>query len=238
MAGDPVAAALALCAERLGSEHAAAVLARLGGPMGDMVRSVRVGDTQWRAETIAAARAAAPAWLRFVHPSWIEAALAELPARARTALASGASDPIDLWLARFACASLPPLAPAARDVAGWLRSIALDQVAFAVGPEAAAAQPALAPAAARIARPPRHGALGSQRAAIVRCRGVRLDDESALHLVAARALAPHLADAPLARWQLTRRLPRVQGLAVDRELVAAATTPLDQVPSWTALAAD
>jgi hypothetical protein len=236
MTADPVAAVLALCAERLGTEYAAGVLARIGGSLGEAAREIRPGDQRARAETIAAARAVVPPWLRLVHPTWIEAALVELPARARTALATGATDPLDVWLVRTSCAALPPLATGERDVASWLHELALDQVAFALG-SAAASQPALASAATRIARPPRHGALGSQRATLVRCRGVRLDDESALQRLAARALAPHLADAPLARWQLTRRLPRAQGLLVESELAVAASTPLDLVPTWAALVA-
>lgn len=251
-----VGAALAAAAEPLG-DHATAVLARLGGALGDATRAAHAdlvaldeaARKRRRAETAALARAAVPPGFRFIHASWIESALAGSPARARTAIAGESAQPIDIWLARSATASLPamPVIPRtdleqriAREpaqVAAWLVSIALDQLAFALGP-AVAAQPALATAATRIAQPPRSNALGPQRAALARCRDVALDDHSALLALAGRALAPHLAQLPLARLQLTRRLPQALGLVVERELLAAAAVGVDQVPSWAALLAD
>ncbi len=143
MIGEALAAA---CADR-------AVLARIGGPLGEAARAAldRLERTErteraerpeqakradqanrssarraLRAEWAAAARAPVPPGLRGVHPSWIEAALAVLPARARADLArgaveaggggSGAADPYDVsddriacWLVRWACAGLPPM---------------------------------------------------------------------------------------------------------------------------------
>jgi hypothetical protein len=178
-----------------------------------------------------------PAGLRRVDASWLEASLAALPDRARTALATASTDPIDVWLARWATASLPPLsARDPRDAAAllsWLAGVGADQMAFALG-SAAATVPALAPAVARIGTPPRLGQLGPKRAAIARCHDVSLDDELALVRIACRALAPHLATDPLASLELTRRLPRSIGLAVARELAIHANTALDQCPTLAA----
>lgn len=102
-----IAEALAIASQRLG-EHAAGVLGRLGGPLGHATRSVRDEGKTWRTQARAAARAPVPVGLRAVHPTWIEEALAALPARARTALARPI-DPIDVWLARWVTAAIPPM---------------------------------------------------------------------------------------------------------------------------------
>lgn len=236
---------LAVATDRLG-DHAAGVLSRLGGTLGHAARTAHAGlaklavatRTRRRAEVVARARAPVPSGLRLVDPSWLEAALATLPARARTAVATPTSDPTDVWLARWATASLPALdASDGRDAAALLAHLAgigADQMAFALG-EAAKAVPALAAAALRITKPPRAGQLGPQRAAIARCRDVSLDDDLALVRVACRALAPHLAADPLASLQLTRRLPRSIGLVIERELALHAATALDRCPAWAAL---
>ena len=88
-------------------------------------------------------------------------------------------------------------------------------------------------AAARIAVPPRAGALGPVRAAIERCRVVL--DGSALLRIGARAIAPYVE--PLARLQLVHRLPRPLGLVVGDELAAAARIAVADAPRWDALAA-
>ncbi|HEX7843877.1 MAG TPA: hypothetical protein VF469_40660, partial [Kofleriaceae bacterium] len=64
------------------------VLARLGGPLGAAARAegTVLPDRATRIRRMAIARAAVPEGMRGVHPSWIEAALAELPPRARTAV--------------------------------------------------------------------------------------------------------------------------------------------------------
>ncbi len=133
MIGEALAAA---CGDR-------AVLARLGGPLGEAARAAhdRLARTAGpdarralRAGWAAAARAPVPPGIRGVHPSWIEAALAELPARARADLArgglgagagdgagetrtgageTGEADRVAVWLTRWACAGLPPLPAAA-----------------------------------------------------------------------------------------------------------------------------
>lgn len=236
---------LAVAAERLG-DHAEPVLSRIGGALGDAARTARAElatldartRTRRRAEVLASSRAPLPAGLRRVDASWIEAELAALPDRARTAVATASTDPIDVWLARWTTASLPPLTAAdPRDAAtllAWLAGIGADQMAFALG-EAAAAVPALAAAVSRIGQPPRMGQLGPQRAAIARCRDVSLDDELALVRVGCRALAPLLAADPLARLQLIRRLPRALGLVALRELALHASAPLDQGPRRAAL---
>jgi hypothetical protein len=117
-----------------------------------------------------------PPGLRGVHPSWIEAALAELPARARSDLArggvgaedgphAGSFDRVAVWLVRWACAGLPPM-PAADltgppasmdeavrlrgdDLAAWLAEVGADQLALAFGAAGPTGGQALA-AAARI----------------------------------------------------------------------------------------
>lgn len=262
MIGEALAAA---CGDR-------AVLARIGGPIGLAAREAldRLAREPrpevrraLRAAWVAAAGAPVPPGLRGVHPSWIEAALAGLPARARADLARGGAggDPVAVWLARWACAGLPPM-PAAdapgpprsldeavrlrgEDLAIWLAEVGADQLALALGAAggdalAAAARVVDGPsgerlrrAAARIGGPPRAGALGPVRAAIARCR-VALDDRALLE-IGARAIAPHV-DA-LARRRLAVRLPRPAGLAVAGALAAFAGAPIEQVPAWRALAA-
>jgi hypothetical protein len=222
---------IAIAAERLGPD-ATAVLSRLGS----------ITTPTCTAET---ARAPIPASLRAVHPTWIEHALSELPARARTALSSPSTDPVDVWLARWATHELPPnmtndRLPAiaamndAAVVVAWLGRIGADQMAFALG-DAAESIPALAAAVARIGKPPRLGELGPKRAAIARCRDVSLDEDLSFVLVGCRALAPHLAANQLAELQLILRLPRPIGIVVSRELSLHAATSFDQCPSWAAI---
>lgn len=246
-----VAGALAIAAERLGRD-ASAVLSRLAGPLGhearDALASITALDPAARkrrcAELATLARAPLPAGLRAVHPSWLEAALADMPARARTAVAAPGTDPVDVWLARWATAALPPMPlepgsarrwPPGEPLA-WLSAIGADQLAFALG-EPAKAMPALVAACERIERTPRKDRLGPQRAAIARCLDVALDDDLALLRVAARALAPHLASDPVARLQLIRSVPRPIGLVLARELATHAAAPVDQGPAWAALVA-
>ena len=248
---------LARLAGPLGEAARAAHAALGGGPVGER-RAVRAA---WAARV----RAPLPPGLRGADPSWIEAGLIDAfatsttgtaPGRAaaRDAVARGATDPTSVWLARRALAAVPPLpaitpalvaprslAEAVRLAPGalraWLEAIGLDQLAFALGPHAAAAQPVvgarLAVAAARIAQAPRHAALGPRRAAIARAR-IALDD-TALIRIGARALAPH-ADG-LARRQLAVRLPHALGRSVLAELREHAATPLADAPGWPALAA-
>lgn len=246
---------LAIVAERLGSDRTA-VLSRLAG-----IRVEPAPAQQRRAEILAAARAPIPGSLRAIQPTWIEHALAELGdgpgpsadtasvtrGRARRVLASPTTDPIDIWLARWATHALPPTLSDARlpaiagdqdaaAVVDWLGRIGADQMAFALDDQARAV-PALAAAVERIAKPPRAGQLGPRRAAIARCRDAPLDDDLSFVLVGCRALAPHLAADQLARLQLILRLPRPVGIVVARELSLHAATSFDQCPSWAALAA-
>ncbi len=231
------------------------VLARIGGPIGDAARiaydRLDAMEPEVRRDKrrtwSAASRAAIPPGLRGIDPTWIEAALAEVPPRARDALAAGATTETETWLARWACSALPPmgvidpkltwprdLADVARLAApalhAWLEEIGADQLAFALGAHAANAATVfgerLLVAAARIGKPPREGALGQRRAAIERAR---VDpDLLALLKIGARAFAPHTD--PLLRRQLVHRLPRPVGLAVARELRVYARTPVDQAP--------
>ncbi|MGN6104290.1 MAG: hypothetical protein ACTHU0_04235 [Kofleriaceae bacterium] len=241
-----------------------AVLARIGGPLGEAARAAAGQLAQLphgeqrarRARWAAAARAPVPAGIRGVHPSWIEDSLAGLPARARDDVArGGGGDRAAVWLARWACAALPPLTAvddhaaatsiegvawwSGARIAAWLASVGADQLALAMaaaGPAALAAAvravgAPLDAAASRISAPPRAGALGPARAAIARCR-VALDDR-ALVRIGARAIAPHVH--ALARRQLAVRLARPLGLVVLDELAAHARDPVDQAPSWAAL---
>jgi hypothetical protein len=202
---------------------------RLGGPLGEDSRAAaREGSTAaQRASWIAAAQAPIPPGLRGVHPSWIEAALAGLPERARAAFAGGAAGALEVWLVRWACAELPPL-PALREIgdprsigdvvamaqlAVWLDAVGRAQLAYA----------------ASLAHPgaPRRDELGPARVVIARCRG---GDATT---IAARALAPH-CDAIAAR-QLAVRLPREIGIAIECELLAHARDPVAHAPAWHAL---
>jgi hypothetical protein len=245
-----------------------AVLARLGGPIGEAARAAAndLGTSspderrRLRARLLASATAPLPAGIRGAHPSWIEAGLVGLPARARQAIASGTITEVDVWLARWACAEIPPL-PAisvrpvgsvadairlpADQLRAWLSEVGADQLALALraaGPDAVAIAAArtdasiaarLKRAAARIDEPPRGEALGPVRAAIARCR-LELDG-NVLVRVGARAIAPYV-DAVAAR-QLAVRLPHPLGLVVRGELVAHANTPVDRCPTWRALVA-
>ena len=92
------------------------VLAHIAGPIGDAARAAlaalppdRKGAKAQRAAWAARARTPIPTGLRGVHPTWIEAGLVGLPARARSDVATGGRDPIGVWLARWACAQIPPL---------------------------------------------------------------------------------------------------------------------------------
>jgi len=235
-----------------------AVLARLGGPIGTAARAANPAraDRATRARWAASARTPVPAGIRGVHASWIEAALAGLPERARAAVAAGGGDAVDTWLARRATAAIPPMPAiaavrvtsvdsATRVDAGtledWLADAGADQLALALSAGGAGAVAAAAArvgerlriAAGRIAIPPRAGALGRVRAAIERCR-VELDG-AALVRIGARTIAPYI-DA-LARLQIMHRLPRPLGLRVGDELAAGARGALGDAPRWSALVA-
>ena len=236
--------ALAIAARVLGDD-APAVLGRITGSIGVDARTAwasGVGSAAWAAS----ARAPTPPGLRGVDPTWIEAALAQLPERARAAVAAGGGNELDVWLARSACAELPPLPPtvstrwprgvaevialSGSELRTWIERVGADQLAAVMasaGHQTAVTQ--------RITTPPRAGALGPVRASIARCRGVAVD-ELGLARIGARAIAPYF-DALTAR-QLMVRLPRPVGLVVGAELAAAAHVPIDQCPTWTALAAD
>ena len=244
------------------------VLARIGGPIGEAARdaaaelaemSVSTART-WRVRLIAALRSPIPPGIRGVHPSWIEAGLEGRPERARTALSAASTELVDVWLARWACAELPPLPPidpavttarspaelarlSSAKLVGWLANAGADQLAFALRSKPDALQAIarslgtegdrIVAAVRRIGTPPRAGALGSTRDAIARCRGDASPD--LLILIGARAIAPHTD--PLSRRQLAVRLPRPRGLAVLAELVRHAADPIERAPSWDALGA-
>ena len=216
------------------------VLARLGGSLGD---APALPSKQARAMAMAAVRA--PASLRGIHASWIEAALECLPPRARVELAAGGMrDRTAVWLARWASASLAPLPPTdvakprtirdatrmtADALVAWLAAIGADQLAFAAGNDLGGR---LAAAMARIAKPPRAGRLGDRRAAIARCEAER-DDEMFV-VIGARTIAPY-TDA-IVRRQIALRFPRTRGERLLLQLAKWAETA--GTASWDALVAD
>lgn len=225
------------------------VLARLGGPLGEEARTSALPSKQARAMAMAVARSPSPANLRTIHGTWIEAALAELPPRARVELAAGGMrDRVAVWLARWASASLAPM-PATEEIsrprsmrdvtrtntdalARWLSEIGADQLAFALGTPDNDLGGRLAAVMARIAKPPRAGQLGDRRAAIARCE-VERDDDMFL-LIGARTLAPY-TDA-IVRRQIAQRFPRTRGERVLLQLAKWAETA--GTASWGAIVAD
>jgi len=247
----------ALAAAAVGlRDRAPEVLARLGGPLGEEARAA------WAAGTRRVTRGVLPEGLAGAHESWLDAGLAALPARARAAIAAArdgqaGAAPIDVWLARRACAGIPPLPPivnarrrpasladalalSAAQLREWLVGIGIDQLVFAVGPGAALddlvrRSPRAAASARRIHVAPRAGELGPRRAAIARSSGA-LDDTLPLR-IGARAIAPHVACVPLARAQLRCRLPVTWGTLIDHELRAHAGDALAHAPTWAALSA-
>ena len=247
--------AIAAVVGKLGAD-AEGVLARIGGELGEHARAATAmlakleARTQQaeRARWMAVSRIAVPEGLRLIHPTWIEAALAELPATARAAVAKLGSSPREVWLARTAMAGfvamplrrveavnlpaeLPALAPAV--LQAWLERAGADQLARAAQlaggstMQLAERDPALRDARARIARPPRLGQFGSDRAVVDRCTQIPQDELRLLRL-GARAVAAHLS--PLARQQLVQRLPRALGLAVRVELNRPANSMLVWIP--------
>ena len=242
--------AVATAAHRLGSVRDA-VLARLGGPLGEAARAAAAAlarvapDAQklQRARWMAASRLVWPENFRAIHPTWIEAVLGELPARARTAVANGSGDPIEIWLARRALAGFVAM-PAARDairtpvdvpavpadpLRAWLEQIGADQLASALarigGEDVIAADPRLAAARARGT-----AGLGPPRAVVHRCSGL-VDEDTRLVRAGIRTVAPHL-DAR-GRRQVLQRLPRALALELRGDLHAFAADP--QPASWAAL---
>ena len=219
-----------------------AVLARIGGVLGDAARAGLAQDQPQRAAAIAAARAPIPPGLRGVDPSWIEEALAELPDRARVALAEGPLSELDVWLVRRACARLVPLPPIEVTLAqpavpadvlrmsvpalrGWLAEVGRDQLAFALGEHAAALGASLVPVIARITRAPRHGELGPRRAAVARAQGEPF-------VIGVRTVAPHLE--PLLARGLVLRFPHPEGERLAAELSAHRGS---QTAAWAAVIA-
>jgi len=178
------------------------VLARLGlVPEG--------ASKQARAEALAIARAPVPVGLRAIHGSWIEDALADLPERARAAVAAGGGGPVDVWLARWATARLPSMIvepELAARVAGHRAFALVDRIPTAPLP-----------------------ALVEWLAGLGRLAGDELDRVRQ----GARVLAPRLS--PLAALQLAVRLPRPVGLVVHRELAAHRGDA--DAPPWSALLA-
>ncbi len=239
---------------KLGAD-AAGVLARIGGDLGDEARAAFAALTKLdagaqkaqRARWMAIARIAVPEGFRMIHPTWIEAALAELPATARDAVANLGTSPRDVWLARSAMAGfvampqaranvnvpsdLPALAPEA--LRAWLERAGADQLARAAQLaggemlELAERDPVLQAALARISVPPRVHQLGRDRAVVERCTHVP-HDETRLLRIGARAVGGHLS--PLVRQQLIQRLPRALGLAVRDELNRATNSMIVWIP--------
>jgi hypothetical protein len=164
--------------------------------------------TQDRARALAIARAPVPPGLRAVHPTWIEHGLEGLPARARAAIASFASDsstPTDVWLARWATAHLPSMIvepELAARVAKHRAWMLVDGIPTA-------------PLSALLQWVVEVGQLGVASDELERVRA------------GARVLAPRLS--PLAGHQFAVRLPRPIGVIVQRELAAFRHAEL---PRW------
>jgi len=250
-----VGEAIACAARRLGAD-ADAVLARIGGRLGVEARAAAAtlaklapsDERARRVQWLATARLPLPPGFRSIHATWIEAALADLPTRARTAVANG-GDATDIWLARHALAgfvAMPPTTPIARNAAElpalapdllrtWLERAGADQLACAAqvagGDALELARSSLGEALDRIARAPRVGQLGSSRAILQRCAGIA-NDELRLARLGARVAAPHLDD--VVRRQIIQRLPRALGLAIRADLDGFAGDP--HPVSWSALA--
>lgn len=239
--------ATATAAMRLGGD-CDAVLARIRGPLGDAARAAKAelarldpsAQKTQRARWMATSRLVWPANFRAVHPTWIEAALGELPPRARAAVANGTGAPVDIWLARRALAgfvAMPAMRETIRIAADipavpldalrtWLETIGADQLAHALGVIGAhdviAADPKLR--AARAISP------GPSRAIVQRCSGLA-DEDTRLIRAGIRTAAPHL-DA-LGRRQVLQRLPRALALDLRGDLRVFAADP--QPTSWAAL---
>jgi len=278
-AGAGVGAGAAVLGEALAAACAdRAVLARLGGRLGEAARAAldrleradRVGRPEvrraLRAQWAAVARAPVPVGLRGVHPTWIEAALADLPARARNDLArggvgeGGAFDPVAVWLVRWACAGLPPMPAAdlagpptsiddavrlrADDLAAWLAEVGADQLALAAGAAGPAATAALAGATRivgeRLPRAVARIGLPPRAGALGPVRAAiarcRVSLDDHALPVIGARSIAPYADL-LARRQLAARLPRPLGLAVADALAAFAAAPSAQAPTWQALVA-
>jgi hypothetical protein len=223
-----------------------------------------------RASWLAAARAPIPAGLRGIDASWIEAAIARvshiergddprddqrddqtrrldvLALRAHRVLFDGPATDSEVWLARWLCASFPPMLAIDQDIArprsvvealamsstnlrAWLEDVGADTIAFAVGKSATAISSKLGTAAVRIGQAPRVGEMGERRSAIERAR-IAID-EGALLRVGARTIAARLGH--LERWQLAHRLPRETGVLGELEAFAGSAGG----PSWRALSA-
>ncbi len=228
--------AIAAVAGKLGDE-AERVLARIGGELGGQARAAfaalralePAAQKRQRAAWLASARMVVPEGFRLIHPTWIEAALAELPAAARDAVANLGGEPRDVWLARCAmagfvamptrrvevvqvAAELPALAP--EQLQAWLERAGAEQLKRA-------AQIAGVDATPRSAR-----AFGSDRDVIERCRVPA--DELRFIRIGARAFAAHFS--PIVRRQIAQRLPRALGLAVRAELNRPANSVLGWIP--------
>jgi len=146
-----------------------------------------------RARALAIARSPVPVGLRAIHPSWIEHGLEGLPPRARAAIASVPSSPVDVWLARWATAHLPSMIvepELAARVAKHRAFLLVDGIPTA-------------PLQALVEWLAGLGGAG---------------DELERVKAGARVVAPRLS--PLAAHQLAVRLPRPVGRLVQRELDA------------------
>ncbi|MFN0250508.1 MAG: hypothetical protein ACKV2T_26745 [Kofleriaceae bacterium] len=275
-----IAEALALVVD---SEVLARIAGPIGEAARDRAREIARLDEKTsratRATWLAAARTPIPAGLRGIDATWIEVAITRivhierdgderdaghehpraarldaLAARARRVLLDGPGSDGDVWLARWLCASFPPMpaieehgatgatsaivrprsiseavAMSAVNLRAWLEEVGADTLAFAVGKDATAMSSRLGAAAVRIAQAPRFGEMGDRRSAIERARITF--DESALLRVGARTVGPHAGE--IERRQLAHRLPRDTGVLAEMEAFAGSAG----APTWRALAA-
>lgn len=268
-----IAGALAAAAYKLGPDGAD-VLARFAGPLGDEVRAAAdelskcdaVAHKHLRADWIAWARAPVPAGVRSIHPSWLEAELAGLPSRARAAVAAaGGSDPVDVWLARWATANfvaMPAVLGGARlapsdvgsldsqAVVAWLGRAGADQLAYALGAAGIPVWSRSPATAGDMSQFEGNGVPTAVREAADRIRVAprvgqlgprRAAIERCDHFrgdlvrIGASAVAPHLT--PVVRRQMVARFPHAVGEQLKNAFDAGAFVSLDRCPTWTAVTA-
>lgn len=242
------------------------VLARVGGAIGEAARDrqreiARADEKSSRAKRatwLATARVPILPTLRDIDRSWIDHEIARMASvaegtrgeglvrRVRRILVDGPESAVDVWLARWVCASFPIMPPVASGnarprsmeeavrmpgalVRAWLEEVGADQIAFAVGRSATSISTRLGAAADRITKAPRAGEMGERRAAIERAR-ITIE-EGALLRVGARTIAPYAG--VMDRLVIAHRLPRESGVLEEMEAFAGS----GGAPSWRALGA-
>jgi hypothetical protein len=229
-------ALLAVIAERAGV--GAAVLERLGGPLGAAARqsagelaALPAGPRAQRvALELARVGSPVPPTVRAVHGSWVEAALAAEP-EAKAALERPSLDEATAWLLRRAFGALPRHAPSPTAIEGaqqrlrWAGALALGSLLGGRRQAIAAALAQLGDggqALREVVRGLEAGELSAMelREATRACRGVELRQAYALERIGVTALGDAIIDGrERERWMaLCCFLPRPVGLAIAAQL--------------------